>query len=302
MSYVYFTSVNVPVSVFIIFMNIFFIYCLVFQQHTQEQLKQPLKTLQGILIGCNILINVCTLFRVCIYGFPSHWSFLVSIVVMCMVFIMMISETSCFCQNVFYYCQISPTQSYFIWFKKNISVLTYCALLITVIVNLYELSLISAVIVLIQSVDINNGTITDNSRYTQLMNVIVAWKFVYFLIISLLVLNLCGMSISSCATVICLWKHLKNMEKSITVSSPRLQKQIRMIIRSIEIHAVIHFICSVSVSVDVCLQTHSGLCFDTELNILCTVISFYALGSTITLGMTQSLFRKQIAYAWKKIF
>ncbi|XP_034160717.2 uncharacterized protein LOC117597436 [Pangasianodon hypophthalmus] len=36
---------------------------------------------------------------------------------------------------------------------------------------------------------------------------------------------------SSCATVIYLWKHLKNMKESNTLSSPRFQRQIRMTIR-----------------------------------------------------------------------
>ncbi|XP_060733179.1 uncharacterized protein LOC132850558 [Tachysurus vachellii] len=36
---------------------------------------------------------------------------------------------------------------------------------------------------------------------------------------------------SDCAIIIYLWKHLKNMEKSSTLSSPRFQRQIRMTIR-----------------------------------------------------------------------
>lgn len=301
MSYEDFTSVNVPVSIFSILMNIFFIYCLVFQQYHQEQLKQPLNILQGILVGCNIMISVCTLLRVCIHVLPASWGYLPQLVSKCAVYTMMTSVTSSFWQNVFYYCQITPAQSYFIWLKKNIRVFIYCALLINVIVYLFGLSFVSAIILIIQEAGNDNSTFAVFFTYSYLRDVAAAWSLVFFLTMVLLILNLCGMSISSCATVIYLWKHLKNMEVSNTTSSPRLQRKIRMTIRCIAIHAVLHFICSVGVTVDSCVCLYSELSFDENENVLCTIISFYALATTITLGMAQSLFRKEVAYAWRKM-
>ncbi|KAK2849873.1 hypothetical protein Q7C36_008656 [Tachysurus vachellii] len=128
-----FASVNVATSVFSILMNIFFIYCMVFQQSEQELLKQPLNVLQGILVGCNITINACTLLNVCSSLLP-YWDYF--IVYQCMIYVMMASVTSSFWQNI-------------------------------------------------------------------------------------------------CAIIIYLWKHLKNMEKSSTLSSPRFQRQIRMTIRKL---------------------------------------------------------------------
>lgn len=296
-----FASLNVPVSVFSILMNIFFIYCMVFQQYEQEQLKQPLNVLQGILVGSNITINVCTLLKVCIYFFqPYSKYFLVNIVVSkCVVYTMMTSVTSSFWQNVFYYCQITPAQSYFVWLKKNIRVLIYCALLINIIVYLFGLSLVCAFVVIIQSAASDNSTSIVSD--TKFISIVETWNVVFSMTLVLLVLNLSGMSTSSCATVIYLRKHLKNMEESNTLSSPRFQRQIKMIINSIAIHAVLHFICSIGVLVDLYVSMYSDQTYDLNENILSTFVSFYALGTTITLGIAQSLFRQQVAYVWNKM-
>lgn len=297
-----FASVNVPGSVFSIFMNIFFIYCLVFQQHEQEQLKQPLNVLQGILLGCNITINVCTLLKVCINIFPPSWDLLPYVVTQCVVYIMMTSVTSSFWQNVFYYCQITQTPSRFIWLKKNIRAFIYCALLINGIVYLFGLSLITAVFVMFPNDASDNNTSTHPDTNSSFMVVSYAWFVVFCMTLGLLMLNLCGMSTSSCATVIYLWKHLKNMEESNTLSSPRFQTQIRMTIRSIAIHAILHFICSMGVIVNLHLWIFSTIQYDLNQNITCTIVSFYALGTSMIIGIAQSLFRQKIAYAWKKMF
>lgn len=302
MSYEDFTSVNVPVSVFIIVMNIFFIYCMVFQQSEQEQLKQPLNVLQGILVGCNIAISVCMLLQVCIHVFPPCWVCLPKIVSNCVVYTMMTSVTSSFWQNVFYYCQITPVQSYFIWLKKNICVCIYCALLISVTIYLFGLSLVIVIIVILQSTASKNGTSTVPVSYSIFMNIALIWYLVYSMTLGLLILNLCGMSTSSCATVIYLWKHLKNMERNNTLSSPRFQRQIRMTIRSIGMHAVLHFICSLGVVVHLYVSMYSDVNYDPNEHILCTIVSYYALGTTITLVIAQALFRQQVAYAWNFFF
>lgn len=297
-----FASLNVPASVFSILVNFFFVYCKVFRQHKQEQLKQPLNVLQGILVGCNIVISICTLLKVCMNVYPSRWAYFPIVVSQCMVYTMMTSVTSSFWQNVFYYCQITPKQSYFIWLKKSLRVFIYCALLINMMVYLFGLSLIPAIIVILNNYANNNDTSADSVINSPLANIVTMWYSVSSVTLCLLILNLCGMSTSSYATVIYLWKHLKNMEQSSSLSSPRFQRQIWMTIRSIALHALLHFICSMGVIVVSSLCMYSELNCDLNGNTLCTFISFYALGTTISLGIAQSLFRQQIACVWKKMF
>ncbi|XP_053352948.1 uncharacterized protein LOC128524405 [Clarias gariepinus] len=302
MSSEYFTSLNVPASFFSILMNIFFIYCMAFQQREQEQLKQPLNVLQGILVGCNTTINAFTLLKVCINCFPRYsdvWSYVIS---QCMVYTMMTSVTSSFWQNVFYYCQIIPLQFKFMWLKKNIQVLIYFTLLTSGIVYLFGLSLITAFTVIVSNNASANDTVMGVPHNSSLLWIIVTWYLVFSLTLAMLVLNLCGMSTSSCATVIYLWKHVKNMEESNTLSSPRFQKQIRMTIRSVAIQALLYLICSLGVIVDLGIYMYGTLNYDQNQNILSTIVSFYAFGTSITLGFAQSLFRKQLANAWKRIF
>lgn len=287
-----FASVNVAISVFSILMNIFFVYCIVFQQNEQEQLKQPLNVLQGILVGCNITINACTLLNVCSSLFPS-WDYF--FVYQCMIYVMMASLTSSFWQNVFYYCQITPAQSHFICLRKNIRVFIYCALLINGVFYVCALSLFIGVEIL-QNPDSYNDTSTANTINYQWLTVTSSWYLIFLITFAFFILNMCGMSASSCATIIYLWKHLKNMEKSSTLSSPRFQRQIRMTIRSIVLHALINLICSLWFLIEL----NVSLAFDENVNVLCTIVSFYTLGTTITQGIAQSLYRQQIACAWKK--
>lgn len=280
-----FASVNVPASVVSILMNVFFIYCMVFQQSEQEQLKQPLNVLQGILVGCNITINIGTLLNVCFRFFLLSWETLT--VPFSLSYTMMLSVAASSWQNVFYYFQITPAHSYFICLKKNIRVFMYCSLLIFGVVYLCGLSLL--IVIIIVKNNVSNGDISTNSHY---LKVSFTMNLVLLVTVVFLALNLCGMSTSSCATVIYLWKHLKNMEESSTISSPRFQRQIRMTIISIAMHALINLICSLGFFI--------AANYDETLNVLCTIVSMYALGTSISQGFAQSLFRQQVAFAWKK--
>ncbi|KAF7709691.1 hypothetical protein HF521_016541, partial [Silurus meridionalis] len=289
-----FALVNVPASVFSILMNIFFIYCMIFHQREHQQLKPPLNILQGILVGCNIMISVCTLLKVCMNALPCL-HYVRTVVSKFVVYIMMTSVTSSFWQNVYYYCQITPAQSHCLCLKKNICTFIYCALLINGLIYLFGFSLYIALIVII--ITNSKGIMLNFDTNYQALGIAVSWFLVMVMTFCFLILNLCGMSASCCATVIYLWKHLKNMEMNNTLSSPRFRRQIRMTIRSIETHAILHFICSMGLIGNSYISLCTQFVYDKEENVICTIVSVYALGTCIVQCIGQSLFRKQLVYS-----
>uniref|UniRef100_A0A8B9RNY4 Taste receptor type 2 n=1 Tax=Astyanax mexicanus TaxID=7994 RepID=A0A8B9RNY4_ASTMX len=235
-----------------------------------------------------------------------------------MLFIMRTSVTSHLWLNVFYYCQIVPAQrSFLIWLKDNIRVFVYFALIMD---RLFFLSSFITSILYYSEIQIisNSTTYTNTSLMDTEQNATAAilrelsetciiqyWlRFAYFFI------SLCVMLAASCATVLYLRRHMKRMEESsksfssprlqkqmrvtITgisgVSSPRLQRQIKVIITSILIQATLNFLCSFGVLIDEILSEYTGV--DSDGLILFTIISLYSFGTTINMGITQSLFRQ----------
>uniref|UniRef100_A0AAR2KXE8 Taste receptor type 2 n=1 Tax=Pygocentrus nattereri TaxID=42514 RepID=A0AAR2KXE8_PYGNA len=89
---------------------------------------------------------------------------------------------------------------------------------------------------------------------------------------------------SSCATVLYLWRHMKNMEKSGLVS-PRLQRQIKMTITGITVQVLLHFLCSDGIIIVVIAERFSRNNWDSDGFILCTIISLYSFGTTINMGV-----------------
>ncbi|KAL7882332.1 hypothetical protein AOLI_G00091810 [Acnodon oligacanthus] len=87
---------------------------------------------------------------------------------------------------------------------------------------------------------------------------------------------------SSCAVVLYLWRHMKNMEDSGLVS-PRLQRQIKMIITGITAQALLHFLCSDGVIIFQIIIQYTELDVDWNNNILCTIIALYSFGTTINM-------------------
>uniref|UniRef100_A0AAR2IM81 Taste receptor type 2 n=1 Tax=Pygocentrus nattereri TaxID=42514 RepID=A0AAR2IM81_PYGNA len=242
-----FGSVNVPVSVFSLILNIIFVFCLLFPHRGTKRLKQPLNILLGSLVGSNIAAHICILVMV-VYNFLSPTSiksliiwWLVPVIA---VYTMMISVNSSHWLNVFYCFQILPVQRpSFIWLKRNIRIFMYSALVFSVVVCLLGMSVNTAGIFILYE-----NTTENQTDWRGLDN---AWSAVFWMTLGLFCLSLCVMLVSSCATLVFLWRHMKNMEKSSSpVSSPHRQRQIRVTIISIAVQAVLHIICSALVVLD----------------------------------------------------
>ncbi|XP_036428261.1 LOW QUALITY PROTEIN: taste receptor type 2 member 114-like [Colossoma macropomum] len=306
-----FASVNVPFSAVSILFNIFFVYCMVVPQQGAEQLKEPLKVLLGSLIGCNITIHFCSLlfvfnefvFRDIIKN-VNLLHIICPLILTVMIYTMMTIVMSSHWKNMFYFCQIVPLQhSFFVWFKRNIRALIYSALILNKIFCLFGMAVGVFYNTVQFSMNLANNFTNDtqdalwNSLQINYMLCFASFMFT----LALYMLSLCVMLASSCAVVLYLWRHMKNVEESGLVS-PRLQRQIKMTITGITVQALLHFLCSFWNN-----TWNSELYIFPEVNvdwnghIVCTIISLYSSGTTINMMVGQSLFRQGVVHVWQKL-
>ncbi|XP_036430595.1 taste receptor type 2 member 8-like [Colossoma macropomum] len=305
MSSIAFATVNIPVSTVSICMNTFFVFCMVFPQQGTDQLKQPLNVLLGSLVGYNTTLQVCVfLFAMVENDIFTVSDFCYAVVIECICFAMRTSVTSILWLNVFYYCQIVPSQHpSFIWLKKNIRVFIYSALIMDKFFFMFEFSIGIAYSTIYREFDEYNAETNFNTTYSQwyaihkkmdrvndLLRADTWIRFAYFL------LCLCVMSASSCATVLYLWRHMKSMEESSSsFSSPRLQKQMRVTITG-SIQAFLYFFCSTWIIVRDIVVFVFYIELDLNGHLFCTVTCLYSLGITINLGVGQTVFRQRAVH------
>uniref|UniRef100_A0A3B4C720 Taste receptor type 2 n=1 Tax=Pygocentrus nattereri TaxID=42514 RepID=A0A3B4C720_PYGNA len=231
---------------------------------TYKRLKQPLKILLGILVGSNIAAHVCISLTVFLSTFVKDFVFYI------VVYTMMASITSSHLLNVFYCCQIISVQHpFFIWLKRNIKTVIYFALIVNTVLCLFGLSATLTAMSILNNYE--NTTVTKIdwlglSDTTQG----VLWMGLSFFSFSLSV-----MLISSCLSVVYLWRHLRNMqESSSSFTSPHRQRPIKSTIRGIILQALLHVICSFAVIINENLIKVLHWNFDCNSNITCMIVSF----------------------------
>uniref|UniRef100_A0A8C4ZU97 Taste receptor type 2 n=1 Tax=Gadus morhua TaxID=8049 RepID=A0A8C4ZU97_GADMO len=106
------------------------------------------------------------------------------------------------------------------------------------------------------------------------------------------------MMISCFAKAHYLNKHMKNLSVSDgSLSSPRLHSQIRVTVTGI-LQELLCFLCAMWIIVDV-MSVYLSSYFFFDHYITFTVINLYILGSTVNLGVGQTLFRKRAVHIWK---
>ncbi|XP_036430625.1 taste receptor type 2 member 119-like [Colossoma macropomum] len=198
----------------------------------------------------------------------------------CLLFTMRTSVTSCLWLNVFYYCQIVPAKHpLLILLKKNIKLFVYSALILDKFIFLYG---IAASVVHHMITTPYTATYLHKNAVKHAVKVDFWLRLIYFLF------SLCVMLTSSCATVLYLRRHMKNMEES-SRSSPHLHSQMRVTITGI-VQTLLYFLCSVWLITDDIVYHLSSADFDSKAYIICTVITLYSFWTNINLGLGQSIF------------
>ncbi|KAK2849875.1 hypothetical protein Q7C36_008658 [Tachysurus vachellii] len=309
MDFLSFALVNIPVSIISIILNIFLVFCMFFPQQGTERLKQPLNVLLGTLVGCNSTLQICIFVYVImeseiilsgVIGF--------SVVVEMILFTVRTSVTSSLWLNVFYYCQIVPAQhSVFICLKRNIRCFIYTALIADKIFFMFGFSEgIALSLAFVELYDLYeydfNITYTNkwDEAHAKLDTVIFFFSVDVWIRFCYLLLCLIVMMTSSCATIFYLRKHMKSMQgSSSTISSPRLQRQMRVTVTGI-IQTVLFLLCSVWILMRELLVFVFDLNVDLNGHIYCSVVCLYTFGSTVNLCVGQTIFRQRVFGVWQK--
>uniref|UniRef100_A0A674CPL1 Taste receptor type 2 n=1 Tax=Salmo trutta TaxID=8032 RepID=A0A674CPL1_SALTR len=202
--------------------------------------------------------------------------------------------------NFFYYTQIVPAQqALFIWVKRNIKIIIYCGLFVDRALFLFDLA--SDVYYVTITEGNNNITYTstndtvadstDGLSYTVLVCFYSKMIYMFFC--------LCVMVGSSWVTVCYLHRHMNRMKESgSTFSSLRLHSQMRVTITGV-LQGILYFLCALWIFLNIFSDNYpSSIRFD--YNTYYTVISLYMFGTTVNLGIGQSVFRQRAADIWLK--
>ncbi|CDQ61992.1 unnamed protein product [Oncorhynchus mykiss] len=286
--------VNGPLAILNILANLFFAFCL-FSPHTafsvrgREGLKQPVKLLLGFLVCCTTIFLVLLITAECLWLLTeSKESWYVDAFVSFTAFTSM--STSVWL-NFFYYTQIVPAQrALFIWVKRYIKIIIYWGLFVDRVLFMFDLASVIYYVTITEGNDnitytSTNNTVSDGLYYTVLVCFYCKVIYMFFC--------LCVMVGSSWVTVCYLYRHMKRMKESgSTFSSPRLHSQMRVTITGV-LQGILYFLCALCIFLNIFRHNYPSI--ELDYNTYYTVISLYMFGTTVNLGIGQSVFRQRAA-------
>lgn len=293
-----FLLINVPLVILSLTANIFYAWCLVFPPCNRRRIKQPLKTLLGLLVCFSIIYFVSV---VVMYGVLKQQRRYDVLIVLWMMFLSNVynSMTCSVWLNFYYYVQIVPSQrALLIWVKRNIRSFIYVFLFLDGSFFLFSSALIAADVVAQTSRRLNeiNGTWTgyhiDELHIASNVCVYIVKLYIFGC--------LCIMMFSSFSTVHYLHGHIRSVvQGGSCFSTPRIQSQMRVTITGVS-QGVLYLLYSIFYFFDsftYILSSHIKV----SLGISLTATSLYVLGTTVTLGIGQTTFRRRAAEVLKAL-
>uniref|UniRef100_A0A8C9S2V3 Taste receptor type 2 n=1 Tax=Scleropages formosus TaxID=113540 RepID=A0A8C9S2V3_SCLFO len=195
--------------------------------------------------------------------------------------------------SVFYYSRIVPAQqAFFIWIKKNIKTIIYCGLTLEHFLNLTQFFLGTP-----WMSNQRNDIFTENQNVTsQVDTKSIIYIFLQVLNFSNIFFFIVVMALSWGSTLVYLCRHMKRMEMiSSRFSSSRLRSQFRVTIMS-----VVQTGLSLSFVFFIYLYWYYLKLYDQNFYAIETTYSLFSFGTTLNIGLGQSLIRKKIANCFKK--
>ncbi|XP_061082874.1 uncharacterized protein LOC133116885 [Conger conger] len=314
MSRAIFVFLNIPVISISLLVTLFFLSCLLITKSGQEEgVKQPLL----VLLWSTVIWNGCVQVTIILFAglefseVYDTWEYWVARSFVLHSTILSALSTSTW-QSVFYYvCIVPDRRPFLVWMKKNIKEIVYWALITDRILVLLDvvlkLILQTSAMQKGQLNDIEFGTFTlaslndtgDMGDQSNAQVLLYASFFLFHCQVFIMLVHTLGVIFSSGATVLYLWRHMKRMQatSSISFSSPQLQSQWRVTVASL-VQGGLFIFCTVWIIVTDLLRWLS-VDFDKNYHILTTVISLFSSGTTLILGWGQSLFRQQASSLWE---
>lgn len=290
-----FIIINGPLVFLSLIANMFYACCLIFPSCNRQRLKQPSKTLLGVLVWYSIFY---CLSLIVLYGlFKENSSFKMLMVSLITVLWYMHNSMTCSVWLVFYYyIQIVPTQrAFLIWVKRNIRSVIYTALLFDGVLFLFN----GAVTIAVQTF---TGFSSVNSTWTEPgIDELYFMSYACFLIMkTYIIICLCIMMVSSFSTVQYLHRHIRSVAQGGSCfSTSRIQSQLRVTITGIS-QGVLYFLFGTFYIFNSFTYIYSPH-FYLSAWITFTATSLYVSGTTVNLGIGQATFRQRAADVWKKL-
>ncbi|XP_061926566.1 uncharacterized protein LOC133665319 [Entelurus aequoreus] len=311
-----FLIINVPLGVFILAMNLFFLFCLGWPQGT-DRLKQPLRFLLELLIGSSSVYPVFLTLTFLMMGNNKY-----GLVLFFMLrYSVNISMSGYVWLSFYYFAHIVPARrAFFDWLKRNIKVTIFMVLLLDCLVYLHD-NVVEIAMVLISKPAVftddynvtrdqipdNNGTwdqIPDNGTWKQIPDKNVMWNRIpnssqlklYRLVVYIItrvhmLTSLCLMIFSNITTLRYLQGHMRTMtQNGISVSRSRLRSWLRVCATGI-CQCVIFFSCAVFILLESITIEYAAFYFGTA--VLSTVTTLYIFGTTINLAVGQTVYRQR---------
>ncbi|XP_042564330.1 uncharacterized protein LOC122133067 [Clupea harengus] len=284
--------------------SLFYIYCLISPRKEHGRSKQPLKLLLGSMVGSNCFLQIILVVHNCKDAFCTPWDFdiAVSAIKNLAAGVNMFSGVW---TSMFFYTQIVPARHNFsIWLKRNIKTVVYCALALHCVHVSVHLAMEFSLMYNFMSSTLGSPHTTNRTGFsgniTQCMSVSVSalpmsveLMAVEGVMVAMLWLALALTMASSSATVCYLWGHIKNMEASGSSFSPQLRSQMRVTIAGF-VQGLLYLLCSMFVFIMLVFIFTKTIYFDPEERMILTAYSVYSFGTTVNLGVGQTLFRQRV--------
>ncbi|XP_028250398.1 uncharacterized protein LOC114426918 [Parambassis ranga] len=198
--------------------------------------------------------------------------------------------------NFYYYTQIVPAQrAVLMWIKRNIKSFIYGVLITDGMLSFFSCAVFAADALFVKWSFSNGTRILLRSKELHSLNLTSSvMMYVHML------LCLCIMMVSSISTAHYLNRHMRNMIQSgSTFSTPRLRSQMRVSITGI-LQGVLCFLYDSFYLIDAfifILPTQ----FSINAYVSITVTMVYVSGTSLNLGIGQTIFRENAADAWKAL-
>ncbi|XP_053295122.1 taste receptor type 2 member 7 [Pleuronectes platessa] len=286
-----FVLINAPLIFVSLTANIFYACCLISLSHGRQKLKQPLKTILECIVSCSILYCVFLPFLYYMYNDQKDFTWFALPWVMVMYF--MNNSMTCYVRlNFYYYVQIVPARrALWIWVKRNIKSFMIWAFLFDQMVLLL-FSVASVASQFSRSFTSSNSTRTEYSFDMDLLNF-----FSFYIFIAYIMLCLCVTSVSSFSTILYLYRHMRNVALSgSSFNAPRNQRHMRVATTG-ACQGAVYFLYATYYLLSSLSNFYSPN-FRLGYWALFTVSSLFISGTTVNLGIGQTVFRQRAARTW----
>lgn len=286
--------INSPMVIVNVLASLYFIFCLT-RPSRGERLKQPLKLLLWTVI-CSTLSFLVTL--LVLFGSEPD-SFETNMATFGMFLLSLsISMNASVWLNFYYYMQIVPSKSgAFVWIKRNLKPIIYCIWVVEKLINgLIVSSILTfkiSIINYLNDFELPNSTSTSYAIFlTSHLRFSVIATQIYILIC------LCVMLASSWCTVVYLSRHTCQMASQ-GLSCSRFRSQVRVTASGILQGALYLMVSLCVVAENLCfnvLATHGSYLALSNI----TMINVYMMGTSVSLGVGQTVFRQRAVDLWHR--